>query len=95
MVNNSQVNCCIFVFHNFYLYILDVMLFYGHLFFYVFQSAGVQFPQRPHAVQSSHPTAEANKNDSLNGELASTRHEEFAQQAEPQIVPESRYLLLN
>ncbi|KAE7997625.1 hypothetical protein FH972_002241 [Carpinus fangiana] len=57
--------------------------------YYDLVSAGVQFPQRPHAVQSSHPTSEANKNDSPNGELASTGHEEFAQQAEPQIVPES------
>lgn len=70
------------------------MLFYGHLFLFVFQSAGVQFPQRPHAVQSSHPPSEADKNELPKGELASSRHEEFAQ-AEPQIVPESRYILHN
>ncbi|XP_062148633.1 TOM1-like protein 5 isoform X2 [Alnus glutinosa] len=57
--------------------------------YYDLVSAGVQFPQRPLAVQSSHPTSEANKNDLPNGELASSRHEEFSQQEEPEIVPES------
>lgn len=56
--------------------------------YYDLVSAGVQFPQRPHAVQSSHPPSEADKNELPKGELASSRHEEFAQ-AEPQIVPES------
>uniref|UniRef100_A0A2N9I9D3 VHS domain-containing protein n=1 Tax=Fagus sylvatica TaxID=28930 RepID=A0A2N9I9D3_FAGSY len=53
------------------------------------ESAGVQFQQRPHSVQSSPPTSQPNKNDSPNGELASSRHEGVAQQAEPEIVPES------
>lgn len=60
----------------------------------VFQNAGVQFPQRPHAVQSSHPTSQEIKNDLPNGELATSRNEGVAHQAEPQIVPESRCVLL-
>ena len=69
--------------------------FYYLFYFYVFQSAGVQFQQRPHSVQSSPPTSQPNKNDSPNGELASSRHEGVAQQAEPEIVPESRCVLLD
>lgn len=61
----------------------------------VFQSAGVQFPQRPHAAQSSHPTSQANNNELPNGELASSGHEQVARLEEPQIIPESRYLLLH
>nr|POE92503.1 hepatocyte growth factor-regulated tyrosine kinase substrate [Quercus suber] len=57
--------------------------------YYDLVNAGVQFPQRPHAVQSSHPTSQENKNDLPNGELASSRNEGVAHQAEPQIVPES------
>jgi len=57
--------------------------------YYDLVSAGVQFQQRPHSVQSSPPTSQPNKNDSPNGELASSRHEGVAQQAEPEIVPES------
>ena len=59
---------------------------------YGIQSAGVQFPQRPPAVSSDHPTPQPNNNNLPNGELASSRHEGFARQAEPQDVPESRYL---
>ncbi|XP_050255604.1 TOM1-like protein 5 isoform X1 [Quercus robur] len=57
--------------------------------YYDLVNAGVQFPQRPHAVQSSHPMSQENKNDLPNGELASSRNEGVALQAEPQIVPES------
>lgn len=57
--------------------------------YYDLVNAGVQFPQRPRAVQSSHPTSQENKNDLPNGELASSRNEGAAHQAEPQIVPES------
>lgn len=59
---------------------------------YVYQSAGVQFPQRPPAVPSNHPTPQPNQNNLPNGELASSKHEEFAREVEPQSVPESRYL---
>lgn len=61
------------------------------------QSAGVQFPQRPRTIPSSHPSSDANKKVTLNGELAFSRNEgvTLAQQPEPQIVPESRYILLN
>lgn len=60
------------------------------------QSAGVQFPQRPRTIPSSHPSSDANKKVTLNGELASSRNEgvTLAQQPEPQIVPESRYIFL-
>lgn len=70
------------------------MLFHGLLFFCIFQSAGVQFPERPHAVPSSNPIPQANKTDLPNGELTSSRNEEVTRQAEPPIVPESRYHLL-
>lgn len=62
--------------------------------FPILQSAGVQFPQRPHAIQSSNPTPQANKKDLPNGELPSSWIEEVTRQEEPQIVPESRYHLL-
>jgi hypothetical protein len=62
----------------------------------------VQFPQRPHERPSSerpsnNQTAQENKKITLNGELAAaSRHEMVAQPApvEPQVVPESRYILL-
>ncbi|EXB64094.1 TOM1-like protein 2 [Morus notabilis] len=57
--------------------------------YYELVSAGVQFPQRPPAVSSDHPTPQPNNNNLPNGELASSRHEGFARQAEPQDVPES------
>ncbi|XWS44538.1 hypothetical protein CRYUN_Cryun15aG0054100 [Craigia yunnanensis] len=57
--------------------------------YYDLVSAGVEFPQRPHATPSNRPTSLPIKNNTLNGELASARHDAVAQQAEPQIVPES------
>ncbi|KDO58721.1 hypothetical protein CISIN_1g0143901mg [Citrus sinensis] len=59
--------------------------------YYELVSAGVQFPQRPRTIPSSHPSSDANKKVTLNGELASSRNEgvTLAQQPEPQIVPES------
>ncbi|XVE86402.1 hypothetical protein DITRI_Ditri18aG0032000 [Diplodiscus trichospermus] len=57
--------------------------------YYDLVSAGVEFPQRPPATPSNPPSSLPIKNNTLNGELASTRHEEVSQQAEPQIIPES------
>ncbi|GMP26706.1 hypothetical protein CsSME_00003036 [Camellia sinensis var. sinensis] len=57
--------------------------------YYDLVSAGVQFPQRPHVTPSNHPPSNANKNNSLGGELASSRHEKPAVEADPQTVPES------
>lgn len=59
-------------------------------FYYVIQSAGVQFPQRPPAVPSNRPTSQPNQNNLSNGhgEVASSRHD--TKQVEPQNVPESR-----
>ncbi|XP_022750805.1 TOM1-like protein 5 [Durio zibethinus] len=57
--------------------------------YYDLVSAGVKFPQRPHTTASNPPISLPVKNNTLNGELASARHEEVAQQAEPQISPES------
>ncbi|KAG6724115.1 hypothetical protein I3842_03G241500 [Carya illinoinensis] len=57
--------------------------------YYELVSAGVQFPERPHAVPSSNPIPQANKTDLPNGELTSSRNEEVTRQAEPPIVPES------
>ncbi|XVF58625.1 hypothetical protein PTKIN_Ptkin07bG0081500 [Pterospermum kingtungense] len=57
--------------------------------YYDLVSAGVEFPQRPHSTPSNPPTSVPVKNNTLNGELASARHEAVAQQAQPQIVPES------
>lgn len=61
----------------------------------------MQFPQRPRERPSSerlsnNQTAQGNKKITLNGELAASRHEMVAQPApvEPQVVPESRYILL-
>ncbi|OMP12822.1 VHS domain-containing protein [Corchorus olitorius] len=54
------------------------------------ESVGVQFPQRSHATPSDTPTSLANTNNTLNGQLASARHEAVAQQAETKSVPESR-----
>ncbi|GMN26981.1 hypothetical protein TIFTF001_001496 [Ficus carica] len=53
------------------------------------KSAGVQFPQRPPAVSSDHPSPQPNNNNLPNGELAPSRHEGFPRQTEPQDVPES------
>ncbi|XP_022739699.1 TOM1-like protein 5 isoform X2 [Durio zibethinus] len=57
--------------------------------YYDLVSSGVEFTQRPHATLSNPPTSLPNKNNTLNGELASTRHEAVAQQTETKIVPES------
>ncbi|XP_021633031.1 TOM1-like protein 5 isoform X3 [Manihot esculenta] len=57
--------------------------------YYDLVSAGVQFPQRPHATQTNNPTSQVKKKSTLNGELAAARQEMFAQQAEPEVVPES------
>ncbi|XP_062083726.1 TOM1-like protein 5 [Humulus lupulus] len=57
--------------------------------YYELVSAGVQFSQRPSAVTSNHPTSQPNINHLLNGEVAASRHETLALQAEPQDVPES------
>ncbi|XVF16950.1 hypothetical protein REPUB_Repub10bG0074700 [Reevesia pubescens] len=60
--------------------------------YYDLVSAGVEFPQRPYAAPSNPPTSLPNKNNTLNGELASARHEAVAHKAEPQIVPDSSIL---
>ncbi|MBA0559769.1 hypothetical protein Golob_016715 [Gossypium lobatum] len=57
--------------------------------YYDLVSAGVEFPQRPHATPSNPPTSQPIKSNTLNGELASARQEAVAKEAEPQIVPES------
>ncbi|KAB2055864.1 hypothetical protein ES319_A11G066500v1 [Gossypium barbadense] len=57
--------------------------------YYDLVSAGVAFPQRPHATPSNRPTSQPIKSNTLNGELASARQEAVAKEAEPQIVPES------
>ncbi|KAJ4715135.1 target of Myb protein 1-like [Melia azedarach] len=59
--------------------------------YYELVSAGVQFPQRPGNAPSSHPSSDANKTNTLNGQIASSRHEvvPLAQQPEPQAIPES------
>ncbi|XVF14656.1 hypothetical protein REPUB_Repub09cG0080400 [Reevesia pubescens] len=57
--------------------------------YYDLVSAGVEFPQSPHATPSNPPTSLPNKNNTLNGELASARHEAVAQQADSQIITES------
>ncbi|KHG08198.1 Target of Myb 1 [Gossypium arboreum] len=57
--------------------------------YYDLVSAGVEFPQRPHAAPSNPPTSQPIKSNTLNGELASARQEAVAKEAEPQIVPES------
>uniref|UniRef100_A0A5B7BMA8 Putative ENTH/VHS/GAT family protein isoform 1 n=1 Tax=Davidia involucrata TaxID=16924 RepID=A0A5B7BMA8_DAVIN len=57
--------------------------------YYDLVSAGVQFPQRPSAIPSNHPTSNASNNHSPGGELASSGHERVPPQAEPQIVTES------
>ncbi|KAA3475544.1 target of Myb protein 1-like [Gossypium australe] len=57
--------------------------------YYDLVSAGVEFPQRPHATPSIPPTSQPIKSNTLNGELVSARQEAVAKEAEPQIVPES------
>ncbi|XP_037494383.1 TOM1-like protein 5 [Jatropha curcas] len=57
--------------------------------YYDLVSAGVQFPQRPPETQTNNPTSQSNKRSTLNGELVASRHEEVAQKAEAQVVPES------
>jgi hypothetical protein len=57
----------------------------------------VQFPQRPRERPSNHQATQESKKNTLNGELAAARHEVGAHPVpvEPQVVPESRYLLLS
>lgn len=57
--------------------------------YYDLVSAGVQFPQRSHETQTNNTTSQAKKQNTLNGELAGSRREAVAQQAETQVVPES------
>ncbi|KAL4354221.1 hypothetical protein GQ457_06G034480 [Hibiscus cannabinus] len=57
--------------------------------YYDLVSNGVEFPQRSHTTPSNPPASLPTKPNTLNGELASARHEAAAKQAEPQIVPES------
>ncbi|GKV18890.1 hypothetical protein SLEP1_g29211 [Rubroshorea leprosula] len=56
-------------------------------------NAGVQFPQRPQSTPSNHPTSQENKKNTLNGELAASRHDELAQKPDPQTVPESSVII--
>ncbi|GLT47247.1 hypothetical protein SLA2020_209550 [Shorea laevis] len=56
-------------------------------------NAGVQFPQRPQSTPSNHPTSQENKKNTLNGELAASRHEGLAQKPDPQTVPESSVII--
>lgn len=72
------------------------IILFIYMYIYAFQSAGVQFPQRPGNAPSSHPSSDANKTNTLNGQIASSRHEvvPLAQQPEPQAIPESRYFFL-
>ncbi|GMI98108.1 TOM1-LIKE 5 [Hibiscus trionum] len=57
--------------------------------YYDLVSSGVEFPQRSPTTPSNPPVSLPTKPNTLNGELASARHEAAAKQAEPQIVPES------
>ncbi|XP_021666821.2 TOM1-like protein 5 isoform X2 [Hevea brasiliensis] len=57
--------------------------------YYDLVSAGVQFPQRPQATQANNPASQAKKKSTLNGELTAARQDVVAQQAEPEVVPES------
>ncbi|KAF2291921.1 hypothetical protein GH714_038426 [Hevea brasiliensis] len=57
--------------------------------YYDLVSAGVQFPQRPQATQANNPASQVKKKSTLNGELAAARQDVVAQQAEPEVVPES------
>ncbi|KAG6738218.1 hypothetical protein POTOM_057826 [Populus tomentosa] len=65
--------------------------------YYDLVCAGVQFPQRPRERPSNHQATQESKKNTLNGELAAARHEVGAHPVpvEPQVVPESRYLLLS
>lgn len=54
-----------------------------------FQSAGIQFPQRPPLVPSNCQTPESAKNNVPNGD------EQVAPRVEPHVVPESRYFQLS
>lgn len=60
---------------------------------FVSQSAGVQFPQRPPAVPPNNPTQQQT-NTSQNGVIRLSEQEDVAR-VEPQILPESRYILLS
>lgn len=75
-----------------YISICYVNLLYDNILtnYTTFQSAGVQFPQRPPTVSSNPPTSLENRNRSNGVELASSKHEEVAWQAS-QVVQESRY----
>ncbi|KAF8411887.1 hypothetical protein HHK36_004445 [Tetracentron sinense] len=53
------------------------------------QSAGVEFPQRPRVLPSDHPTSKVQNNNLPSGKPVSPKHEGVAQQADPQMVPES------
>ncbi|KAI4343509.1 hypothetical protein L6164_010849 [Bauhinia variegata] len=58
--------------------------------YYDLVSAGVQFPQRTHDLQSNHPSSQPTSTNNVpNGEKALPRQEIVAQQAESQTVPES------
>ncbi|GAV65019.1 VHS domain-containing protein/GAT domain-containing protein, partial [Cephalotus follicularis] len=57
--------------------------------YYDLVSVGVQFSQRQHATPSYDPSSLTNKDNTLNGELASSRREVVARKAEHQVVPES------
>uniref|UniRef100_A0A2P2KFE5 Uncharacterized protein MANES_13G078500 n=3 Tax=Rhizophora mucronata TaxID=61149 RepID=A0A2P2KFE5_RHIMU len=52
-------------------------------------SAGVKFPQRHQENPSNQPTPQGNGKSTINGEIAASRHEAVAQQARPQVIPES------
>lgn len=55
----------------------------------IFQSAGVQFPQRSTAANNP-PSSNANQNKLINVEHASSGQERNVPQPEPPVIPESR-----
>lgn len=57
----------------------------------IFQSAGVQFPQRPHDIPKPHSTPHVDKYSPPKKESAAPQCERNAPQAQAHIVSESRY----